>query len=293
MGLPRKTSLAILAFIALGAVPELTPKLSNYRIIGWSRIAGVLDFKPRNFAISDAQQAQNTRDPLGHDTAVFPLDDAAGGLDSFYDALWRAEMKRRASAITVLHYGDSPTTADLITADLRGLLQSQFGDAGHGFVLIGKPWAWYGHRGIDISSSGWQITAANNQTEVRDGMFGLGGVTFRGGPGAESKLVLRDQGYTAIEVSYLLHPAGGQFAVFANGARVGEAKTWHATVQSGYASFPLPAGTKRVEIRVEQGSPRLFGAQLLKPGPGVVYHSLGLNGAYVSVLSRMFRDEHW
>ncbi len=37
----------------------------------------------------------------------------------------------------------------------------------------------------------------------------------------------------------------------------------------------------------------LFGITAEKPGPGVVYDSLGLNGASITVLSRMFNAAHW
>ena len=67
----------------------------------------------------------------------------------------------------MLHYGDSPVTADSITADVRSLLQQHFGDAGHGFVLIAKPWAWYGHRGVDVQGKGWHIEAATQVPRPR------------------------------------------------------------------------------------------------------------------------------
>src|SRR6516165_2982578 len=71
------------------------------------------------------------------------LDDREGVLDAFYSAL------RKPGGISrVVHYGDSPTTADLITGDIRGILQSRFGDAGHGFILPAKPWSWYQHTGV-------------------------------------------------------------------------------------------------------------------------------------------------
>jgi len=47
------------------------------------------------------------------------------------------------------------------------------------------------------------------------------------------------------------------------------------------------------EIRVASGQVRAFGVSFEKQGPGVEYDSLGLNGAYVSVLARMFDARHW
>src|SRR5690242_13070388 len=46
--------------------------------------------------------------------AIVPhyLQDGEGSLDHFYESLWRTE-RREANAVTrILHYGDSPTTAD-------------------------------------------------------------------------------------------------------------------------------------------------------------------------------------
>src|SRR5262249_61840461 len=76
------------------------------------------------------------------------------GLDSFYAALTRTE--RKESVTRIVHYGDSPITADLITGDVRALLQARFGDAGHGFLLADKPWAWYQHDRVKLSPSGWK-----------------------------------------------------------------------------------------------------------------------------------------
>ena len=39
-------------------------------------------------------------------------------------------------------------------------------------------------------------------------------------------------------------------------------------------------------MRVKSGRPRVFGVQFLKATPGVVYDSLGINGAHITVLSR-------
>src|SRR5690242_15164825 len=42
------------------------------------------------------------------------LEDSGGTLDHFYQALWRTE-RGGADSTHIVHYGDSPTTADLIT----------------------------------------------------------------------------------------------------------------------------------------------------------------------------------
>ena len=44
---------------------------------------------------------------------------------------------------------------------------------------MARPWAWYNHRGVEMEGSGWGIDVAG-ATEVKDGMHGLGGASFRG-----------------------------------------------------------------------------------------------------------------
>ena len=83
--------------------------------------------------------------------------------------------------------------------------QQHFGDAGHGFVLIAKPWAWYGHRGVDVQGKGWHIEAAT-QARARDGFHGLGGVSFEGDTGAV--LAHRSEGRSRAHGDPVPAPAG-------------------------------------------------------------------------------------
>jgi lysophospholipase L1-like esterase len=64
-------------------------------------------------------------------------------------------------------------------------------------------------------------------------------------------------------------------------------------VEAGYTLIEIPPKSRHFEIRVASGPVRALGVRFEKPGPGVEYDSLGLNGAFVSVLARMFNAEHW
>jgi hypothetical protein len=176
----------------------------------------------------------------------------------------------------VLHYGDSPTSQDYITADVRTLLGKRFGDAGHGFVLIAKPWAWYSHRGIELDAQGWNIEAASsNLTRAKDGMHGLGGVSFRGEPGAFSRVQLPDDKHTMATVYYVAQPNGGVFRLRAGEQMLAEINTDADVKHPGFAEVRLPPGTSRVELTVPSGRVRLFGFRFDKDGPGIQYSSLG------------------
>ncbi len=291
--LPFHATAAILTFLTILAVPEFVPQLKDYKIFDWRTAPAVIDFVPRRATQSPVEEEQRRLRPDADTTsyAVRPLDDSSASMDLFYEALRRVEAREAGAEVQILHYGDSPTTADLITADTRVALQKQFGDAGHGFCLIAKPWAWYEHRGVSLSGGGWKIEPAT-QSQSRDGLFGLGGVSFRGVPGAWSRVVLRDTGHTSVEVAYLEMPGGGSFQL-AIGDQVVSVDTSGPRTGPGYAKFPVPPGERRFEIRVTEGAVRLFGYWFEKPGPGLSYHSLGVNGAYVAMPSRMFREEHW
>jgi lysophospholipase L1-like esterase len=222
------------------------------------------------------------------------LDDRNGGLDRFYAALWRTERGEPLAITRILHYGDSPTTADLITGDTRQLLQKRFGDAGHGFTLIGKPWAWYGHRGVDLSSHGWQMDPGT-RWDLRNGLFGLGGVAFTGGvggAGAFSRVTLRDTNQTHLEVWFLRQPNGGDIAISSGGQPIGSIATGAPSRTAGFESFELKPGTGTLDFSTE-GPVRLFGITLEKRKTGVVYDSVGLNGASVSMLALIFNESHW
>ena len=228
---------------------------------------------------------------LGRTSIQSLLDDRNGGLEHFYAALWRTERGLPMAVTRIVHYGDSPTTADLITGDTRQLLQKRFGDSGHGFTLIGKPWAWYEHRGVDLSSHGWQMDPGT-RWDLRNGLFGLGGVVFSSTTAAYSRVTLRDPNQTRLEVWFLRQPDGGSIAISSAGQPLGDIATAAAARSAGFASFDLPPGTGTLDFNAE-GNVRLFGITLEKPRTGVVYDSIGLNGASISVPAMLFNESHW
>jgi lysophospholipase L1-like esterase len=276
--LPRKTTLTIGAFVVLSALmphgvrpAQLISTLTLIRPGATPRIVAP--------AIKQPQIAQSIPD----------LDVPPGSLDAFYASLHRKQVTR------ILHYGDSPTTADSITSDVRRLLQARFGDAGHGFVLIAKPWAWYGHNGIRLDAKGWEIEPAS-QNRAPDGFHGLGGVSFRGEPGAFSRVGLPDAHYSSAVVYYLAQPGGGTFT--ANAGESGEEKIVEVNTDAevkrpGFAEFALPPGTTTIELRVTSGKVRLFGYRFDKDQPGVQYSSLGINGGQVQMVLRYFERTQW
>jgi lysophospholipase L1-like esterase len=266
------------------------PVKTSLAVIAFAVTMGVLHYFPR------PERHDGNRAPAPPAAAVavpaIPnLYDPSGALVRFFAALSRAEAKQPGAVVRVLHFGDSPVTADQITADVRSLLQERFGDAGHGFVLVAKPWAWYGHRGVDVEGKGWKIQPAS-QARAADGLHGLGGVSFTGQTGATSRIRLESP-HRRVELMYLRQPGGGALAVMAGGAELAAISSAAEAKEAGFGTIPLPPDCREIDLVVTKGPFRIFGASFEKDGPGVRYSSLGVNGGQVQMLVRYFEAAHW
>jgi lysophospholipase L1-like esterase len=219
------------------------------------------------------------------------LDDDSHELDPFFAALWNLEQGKSHGVVTILHYGDSPTTADLITGEVRAQLQARFGDAGRGYTLIARPWAWYGHCGVQMNDHGWKIRTGVGL--IREGIYGLGGAAFEGQPGAWSKFTLTESRQTAAAIEYFAHPGGGVFQVQADGVPIAEQSTAADSEAAVSLDVSLPPGTTTVTLQPTQGTVTLFGIDFRRGSTGLLYDSLGLNGATTSVLARVLAPGIW
>jgi lysophospholipase L1-like esterase len=286
----KKTILTIATFAALLFLPRVVPALKNFVTFDPALFAKVIDLpvpkpKPEPGPVDIIDLRQKRLDARAPSNLLDPQHE----LDHFYEAL------TRGGTVRIVHYGDSPTTGDLITADARAMLQKQFGDGGSGFVLIARPWAWYNRRNVEMGAeSGWKIEIAG-VTAMKDGMHGLGGVSFVGSAGANAHWRFNSR-HRLVEVAYLSTPDSGAFAVDADEREVGVVETSSQSEEDtktpGYASFNVPDGATKFAIRVTRGTVRLYGAEF-RTGGGLTYSSLGINGANVTMLSRTFNGAHW
>ena len=300
---PKQTLLAIATFAAI--LLAVHYGISNAKGMCLSTLRPITDFPSGRASLfpiikvppPPTPAALAIPDPMAHGLKAAAnstletqfLFDGNGALDHFYAALRDLKTGQSRRIVRIVHYGDSPTTADLITGDARDILQERFGNAGPGFILIAKPWAWYGHHGVDVSGDGWKIDTAVNS--MREANYGLGGAIFTGPVGATTTIRLTAHDSTSIEVQYLEAPGGGSIDVTADGAPMGTVNTAGDTKKDASASIQLPPGTRQVKLRVSGNQVQVFGVVLARDARGLTYDSIGLNGASTTVMSRAFNPQ--
>lgn len=295
----------VLALIPL-VVPSLQRKLSvrgeNYREL-LPVASEFVAFKTHNGSLlSPAEPGSEpvVQAPSKDDTVDQMIVDPDHVMDRFNAALTNSDAKKSGAITRVVHYGDSPITNDGITGTVRQLLQERFGDSGHGFILVDRPWDWYGHQSITFNSSGNWTSSSLMAPRTSDGQFGLGGVAFfANGPGKSASFAPASLGstgrkFSSFEVFYLEQPDGGQFSVSANDGEPQVISTAGAATKSAFTKITSTEPFARsFALRTLNGNVRIFGAVLENDDPGVVYDSLGVNGAFAGLLATAMNEQHW
>jgi lysophospholipase L1-like esterase len=322
-----KSSRAVGVMLVLLAVPYTTPRLSRFRVTPapWEKPdvtaeaatmaeaaktpapahgETALQASKNEATVTNALPegpgfAQIAAADIAKGKGTIAIDDPSGhALDAFYTRLAKTKKKDQGAVTRILHYGDSVLTSDYISGTMRRKMQADFGDAGHGFILIAKPWDWYFHNDVIMGAGdGWSSSRIVGPFN-KELAYGIGGVSFVGAPGAHSWYgTSAGQTYgkkvSRFDVYYMETPNGGEIELKAAGQDKSEKfSTKGETKVSRVKSFAVPDGEAKMTLKVVSGSPRLFGVALERDVPGVVYDSLGSNGGRGELLGAMDAG-HW
>jgi lysophospholipase L1-like esterase len=229
-------------------------------------------------AVVDPEVAAAAQGPL--------IEDPTGqALATFHSALRRAQSGQGQARI--VFYGASHVASDLFTGPVRRRLQRRFGEAGAGFVQLGRPWRWYRHGAIKIDQSRGLRTFRIKARAPQDGIYGLAGVALdalRGKPALAAVTTRASGGLTGhasrFELYYLKQPKGGRISLFVDGKRERNLDTDAKQFAPGYAAIEMRDAPHRIELRTSGDGPvRVFGAALERDTPGVILDTLGIPGA--------------
>jgi lysophospholipase L1-like esterase len=203
----------------------------------------------------------------------------AAALDKFFAKL--STIKRRIEPVRIMHFGDSHTAADILTAEIRHDFQRDFGDGGAGYMVPGNPMKSTPRHGVlSGATSGWEVDGLGTRAEP-NGIYGLAGMSLATTKADERAWL--ETNCNHFEVYYLRQPGGGTIDILLDGQSVLEqplSLNSDAPLPD-YYTFDTPADRlHRVEVRTTQpGKTRILAIVTEHIAPGVSYDVLGINGA--------------
>ena len=230
------------------------------------------------------------REPLEGAGVGIPIYDPSGhALDRLHGALRRAA--RGEGQARLLFYGASHVAGDMFTGTVRRILQSRFGDAGHGFVMPARPWNTYRQSDVNLESTEtWHTDRVGKKDDRKDGWYGLAGMSVSTASSDDTSIISttvdneHGQRVGRFEVWYLAQPGGGQLDVLVDGHLARRIDTASIVFETGYATFDVEDGPHALELRPKgDGEVRLFGVTVDRLAPGVIVDTVGINGARASI----------
>lgn len=223
---------------------------------------------------------------LGLFTPIEQPDDGSLALSHFHEALAALRSGEDPDGkVRVLVYGASHTDADIYPGYLRSYLQERFGNGGHGYVHVAKPWRWYRHVDMSVqSSTGWFTEHAQRSKARDDGYYGLLGCSLSAKRQSWGRVRPRDgQVSTTYDFYFLAQPGGGSFRILVDGERKARVDTRAEAYGPGYRTLELKPGPHEIEVRsIGNGEVRMFGMTVENQEPGVVVDTLGIGGTRAS-----------
>lgn len=186
--------------------------------------------------------------------------------------------------LRITQVGDSHTASDTFTGPLRTLLQNRFGDAGRGYLYAGTPWSSYRQRDASYSMS--RHWAGGTGLRGGGSDFSFGGTRIRAARAGEwiergpCRRCSAGKVSDTLSVFYLREPGGGAFRILVNNEVIARVDTNAPAPALGVYQTSISSGenTLRVET-LDAKNVTLFGTSMHVQAPGIVFDSVGINGA--------------
>ena len=217
------------------------------------------------------------------------IEDPTGSLAPFWNRLAELERGTAHKRVRIGMYGDSNLTSDFISGHLRRVLQTRYGDAGHGWISLSRPWGSYRHE--DVTTAGfWPMFKLSDPTTdpVRDREYGfanmaaqssdVGAAAWAGTAKSDKAVVGKTVSH--FELHYLKQPHGGTMQVLVDKKEVRSVATKADAFELGIEEVDVEDGPHEIRAAVKGDGPvRLFGTSLDRvpapDRPGIQLDSLG------------------
>ena len=238
---------------------------------------------------------------VAEDKPPCAIDDDTGGeaLAHFFDRLIEVEQKRPGAVARIVYFGDSIIASDFVTGKLRRLLQSRFGDAGHGYAIVANAYPGWFHIDVARKSSDQWKTSRCIGPYAEDGLYGLGCVSFTARkPNEWFSMGTTDRDkwgnrVSRFELEYLAQPGGGEIAFELDGSPHSTLSTDGPEKRVRHHTIAVPDGPHQLKVSTTSDQPtRLFGMRMERDEPGVSLTALGMTGGRARFLDKQ-DDAHW
>ncbi|KAF0867437.1 SGNH/GDSL hydrolase family protein [Pseudomonas sp. LD120] len=208
------------------------------------------------------------------------------GTDPNLALLARKFSTSNRTPIHIVQLGDSHTAADLLSGELRRLLQAQYGDGGIGFVAAtAVPGTRYDRVILSAAKRQWSLVSARNQ---QSSQFPLGGyLSLPMTPGARVHIAERQPSSRQYRIS-ALYQASSNNTLTARDNLNKSSRMLAATGGQWRFSPPFNNLTLPLDLNVANNRGLALGGWniLGQKSAGVIYSSLGINGARLDVLDK-------
>lgn len=219
--------------------------------------------------------------------AEVPLTDPTGkGMTWFYERLARVLRGRAKDHVRIGIYGDSNMTMDFIAGPIRRDLQTKYGDAGHGFMALARPWAHYRHMDIGLELNTAFESYAVTTKPTHDGAYGYGGIVSESPlPGSKVRVTTAPDkspvGKTAsrFDVFYLKGTKRGSFDIVIDGEKIVGLDSEASSRGVGIYRAEVPDGPHKFDVVIQSSNlkyVRMLGSATERTTPGIVVDNLGV-----------------
>ena len=205
-----------------------------------------------------------------------------------------ASTAQKKRGLVILHIGDSHTSADFLTGELRRRLQARYGRGGTGYMTAGHPHVGVRSSQLKITTSpGWTYKSLQ-RPDAHVGEFWLSGYDAVASAAGETMSFASEQPltYDMIEIEAISQPGGGSIDI-----KLDDNPATHYDLAAARFEpmvirlLPEHGPTDKLrEISISTagtGTVALASVSIYNNRSGVTYNSVGYVGAQASLLNKI------